>query len=109
MLVHADRFQRSDASNMSQIDNREYRIETARLAMLIPAVRRSFLTSALSIAIFSALLIRFSPIGLPLWLLLRASVSGVGLVVIRRLSSPTATSSQQQAAMVKLLAASGVV
>ncbi len=87
----------------------ETHIEAARLGMLIPAVRRSFLTSALSITIFSVLLFRFSPVGLSLWLGLRAVVTVVGLGVLQQLSAPTVTSTRRKRSLVTLMAVSGVV
>ena len=64
-----------------------------RLAALVPAVQRSMYTSVLSITVFSALLVRFNPVGLGIWLVLRLAVSAGSVLALRRLgpaSSPAA-------------------
>lgn len=84
-------------------------IEAARFAALLPAVTKSFFTSILSITIFSALLFRFSPTGLSLWLALRAVVSIACVVTLKRLPSRAQTFAQQQTTIVAVLAISGIV
>lgn len=91
------------------IDKRESQIAAARLSMLIPGVRRSFLTSLLSITIFSALLFRFSPMGLVAWLGLRAAVSTVGLLAISRVETQPTSHHRQQQTLAQVMGASGVV
>lgn len=87
----------------------ESMVERAALATLVPAVRKSFYTSVLSIAIFSALLFRFSPDGMLAWIGLRVLVTVIGLDLIRRtqLRQPSVGTSVTVIAVV--LGASGVV
>lgn len=60
-------------------------LEAGRVAALVPAVHRSFLTSLLSITIFSALLYQHSTRGLLVWLGLRLAVSVGSTLSLRRL------------------------
>ena len=84
-------------------------VDRAVLAMLAPAVRKSFYTSVLSIAIFSALLYRFSPDGILAWLGLRVVASIAGLVIIGRVIAGHYATRASVTMVVTVLATSGVV
>ncbi|MEL6981564.1 MAG: GGDEF domain-containing protein [Actinomycetota bacterium] len=60
-------------------------ILAGRVAGLIPAVQRSMYTSVLSITVFGALLVRFNPIGLGIWLVVRLAVSAGCVAGLKRL------------------------
>lgn len=77
--------------------------------MLVPGLRRSFVTSALSIAIFSALLFPFGPIAMGLWLVLRLIVSVVGFAAITRVGTATSQPARQQVQLAMIMATSGFV
>lgn len=86
-----------------------HHLEASRVAMLVPGLRRSFVTSALSIAIFSALLFPFGPIAMGLWLVLRLIVSVVGFAAITRVGTATSQPARQQVQLAMIMATSGFV
>jgi len=87
----------------------ESMVERAALAALAPAVRKSFYTSILSIAIFSALLSRFSPDGILAWIGLRALVTVIGLYLIWRTQLRQVSVGTSITVIAVVLGASGVV
>lgn len=87
----------------------ESMVEHSALVTLVPAVRKSFYTSILSITIFSALLFRFSPDGMLTWIGLRVVVTVIGLVFIRQIQIRQARVSANVTLIAAVLAASGVV
>lgn len=84
-------------------------IDAARLASLLPAVEKSFKTSALSVVIFSALLFRHAPVGMATWLAVRAVASVLCVVALRRLAQRDQPAQHVIRSLSLLMAASGVV
>lgn len=81
----------------------------ARVAALEPAIRKSMLSSAISIAVFGALLVAQSPVGLAIWIGLRFVVS---TVIVKALPWCTTTAGTALAAKKRLavaMALSGLV
>ncbi|MEM7340350.1 MAG: GGDEF domain-containing protein [Actinomycetota bacterium] len=85
-------------------------IARGRVDALIPAVRRSMVTSVLSVVVFSVLLARFNPIGLGLWLGLRAITSAGCVAALAHVARRAAISSTDTTRwLAALMGVSGVV
>ena len=75
----------AELDRVTSPDRNDEVIEAARLELLLPAIRKSFVTSILSITIFSALLWRKDPSGVGLWIGLRIGVSAACMIWLARL------------------------
>ena len=83
--------------------------ERAVAAALVPAVRRSFLTSALSIVVFSSMLVWTAPTGVAVWLAVRVLVSAACLMALRELAAAPADPESSIGRLVVIMGVSGAV
>ncbi|MEM9614635.1 MAG: GGDEF domain-containing protein [Actinomycetota bacterium] len=98
-----------DPSNTATDAALDHALLAGRLAVLVPAIRKSMFTSVLSITVFSALLARFDPAALGLWLALRLAVSAGCVAGLRRLERAAVGGAEKVRWLAVIMGVSGVV
>jgi diguanylate cyclase (GGDEF)-like protein len=96
-------------SNGSESDKVSGQLEHALIDLLIPTLRKSMLTSVISVIVFGSMLVAQAPVGLALWSLLRLAASGAIWILLQRVATSEKPSRQRLSSIIALMTASAAV